>query len=176
MNYLTYIGNCKDVINWSEVIEEIQDQEPGYIGPRQNWDDPEIKFIADIWKPAGYKPVREGGSAEWSMYFPGKNFSVKVVEEFVKFVGMKDWNSAWISKIVPGQCAPWHIDLQVPNKCEPDRIHCHIDTPDPGHILIIEDQHIFNQQQGETYRWANPRLWHAASNIGKKPHYLFNIY
>lgn len=176
MNSINYIGNCSSIINWSDIINQIKDQEPGYVGPRQNWDDPEIKFIADVWKAAGYKPVREGGSAEWSMYFPEQHFSIDVVEQFAIFAGMKSWNSAWISKVLPGHCAPWHVDLQVPNKCKPDRIHCHIDTPDSGHILIIDDQHILNPKQGDTYRWTDTKLWHAASNIGKKPNYLFNIY
>jgi hypothetical protein len=171
---ITYIGNC--TIDWNSIIAEISMQEPGYVGPRQDWNDPKVKEIADLWKKAGYKPVREGGSAEWSMYFPGKHFSMSVVDEFAKFAKMTNWSSAWISRIMPGQCAPWHVDLQVDDTITPDRIHCHIDTIDPGHVLIVEDHHLYNQEQGASYRWANPELWHASFNLGIKPAYLFNIY
>jgi len=173
---ITYIGNCSEAIDWNSVIKHIETQEPGYIGPRQNWDDPEVKEFADIWKDAGYKPVREGGSAEWSMFFPGTNFSFEIVEQFAEFYKMSKWSSAWISRIMPGQCAPWHKDLQVSRTANPDRIHCHIDIIDPGHMLIVEDSHLYNQQQGSAYRWDNPLLWHASFNLGRKPAYLFNIY
>ncbi len=173
---LTYLGNCSEQINWSDVLKEIENKEPGYIGPRQQWDDPSVAFITKVWKEAGYKPATEGGTAEWGMYFPGVHFSMDVVDTFVKFVGLSSWNSAWISKIRPGYCAPLHVDLQADVKIESVRIHCHIDVPDPGHILIVDDVHLINQKQGETYKWNNPKAWHAASNIGKTPAYLFNIY
>jgi hypothetical protein len=176
MKHLTYLGNCSSVIDWNSVIKEIENKEPGYVGPRQSWDDPSVKEFAAIWKSAGYKPVREGGSAEWSMYFPGAQFDKSIAEEFAKFSGRTEWNSCWISKIVPGQCAPWHTDLRVPNSVNPERIYCHMDTLDVGHVLIVEDEHIVNQEQGATYKWSSPDLWHAAFNCGRKPSYLFNMY
>jgi hypothetical protein len=172
---ITYIGNC-NIIDWNSILEELSTQVPGYVGPRQNWDDPAIKHIADIWKTAGYKPTSEGGSAEWSMYFPGDHFNVNVANKFAEFAKMDHWTCAWISRILPGHCAPLHIDSKDANTITPDRIHCHIDTIDPGHVLIVEDTHLYNQAQGESYRWSSPELWHSSFNIGKKPSYLFNIY
>lgn len=173
---LKNLGNCSDLINWSKILSELENQEPGYVGPRQSLDDPSVDFIAKIWKECGYKAVKDGGSAQWAMYFPQQHFDIDVVHKFANFVGMDGWNSAWISKILPGHCAPWHVDLQSNVTKTPRRIHCHIDTPDIGHILIIGDRHLINQPQGETYEWIDPKEWHASSNIGKKPAYLFNIY
>ncbi len=173
---INYVGNCASLIDWNAVILEIENQTPRYIGPRQGWDDPKVAHIADLWKKHGYKPAFEGGTAEWSIYSPGDHFDIAVVDKFVEFAGMKGWSCAWISKIRPGYCAPWHVDLQTDVRAIPDRIHCHIDTPDPGHLLIVDEQQLINQAQGETYRWSDPELWHAASNVGKKPAYLFNIY
>lgn len=175
-NTLTLVGNCSNLINWDEIILGIQDQTPGFVGPRQNWEDPDIQFIVDVWKKAGYKPAREGGSAEWHMFFSGKHFDESITKTFADFCGISKWNSAWISRIMPGQCAPWHVDLQVPGSQNPDRIHCHIDTIDVGHMLIVEETHLFNQAQGTTYRWSDPKLWHASFNVGMKPTYLFNMY
>ena len=169
------IGICS-IIDWNSIIASISTQEPGYIGPRQNWNDSRISDIIDIWKSAGYKPVSDGGSAEWHMFFPGTNFPMGVADQFAKFVGMDDWNSAWISRVMPGQCAPWHYDTQVEGTKNPRRIHCHIDVDEPGNVLIIDGMHLYNQIQGQMYEWSDPKLWHAAFNLGKKPAYLFNIY
>lgn len=174
---LTKIGNCSEIINWNNVIAEIEAQaEPAYVGPRQSLDDPEIKEIADKWKYAGYKSSKVGGTAEWHMFYPGRHFDKKVLDLFLDFVGVSNYNSAWVSKIMPGYCAPTHKDLQIAGTSNPNRIHCHMDTPEVGHVLIVSDTYLYNQPQGEIYKWHDPMEWHSSFNLGLKPSYIFNIY
>jgi hypothetical protein len=175
-NSLIDIGNCSGIINWSEVILEIESRTDFYVGPRQSLDDPEIKEIADKWKLGGYKSSKVGGTAEWHMFFPGTHFDKKVLDTFLDFCGLDRCNSAWISRIMPGQCAPIHRDLQVLGSVDAVRIHCHIDQPEVGHVLIVSDDYVFNQPRGKTYMWKDPLEWHSSFNLGLKPSYLFNIY
>lgn len=172
---LTYIGSCKDVANWDQIILDLNDQKPDQMGPRER-DTNEVQDILDVWNKAGYVPWMQGGSAEWHLFFPGNHFSTTVVDRYKEFVGVSKVNSVWISRIMPGKCAPWHHDLQKPGTIDPKRIHSHIDRPDPGNVVIIEDKHYYNQEQGSTYEWSDPGLWHASFNCGKQPAYLFHIY
>jgi hypothetical protein len=175
-NHLIDLGNCSSIINWNEIILDIEDRTDFYVGPRQSLDDPEIKEIADKWKIGNYKSFRSGGTAEWHMFFPGVHFDKKILDLFLEFCNIEKCNSAWISRILPGHCAPIHRDLQVAGTTNPIRIHCHIDTPEVGHVLIVADEYIFNQQQGQIYQWNDPLEWHSSFNLGLKPSYLFNIY
>lgn len=174
--HLVNIGNCSDIINWNEVIMEIENRTDFYVGPRQSLDDPEIKEIADKWKTAGYKSSKVGGTAEWHMFFPGVHFDKKILHAFLNFCKTETYNSAWISRIMPGQCAPMHRDLQTAGSSDAVRIHCHIDTPEVGHVLIVDNEYLFDQPQGQTYQWNNALEWHSSFNLGLKPSYLFNIY
>lgn len=176
METLFKIGNCSSIIDWTEVIAEIEDKEPAYIGPRQSLNDPTIKEIADLWIPAGYRATRDGGSAEWHMFYPGRHFDPVILTRFLEFAEISRYNSAWVSRIMPGHCAPIHRDLQNPDTINPYRVHCHMDTPVVGHVLIVEDQYLYNQTQGETYKWGDPLAWHSSFNLGLKPSYIFNIY
>jgi hypothetical protein len=174
---LIKVGNCSNIINWTDVILEIEEQiEPAYVGPRQSLDDPEIKEIADKWKLAGYKSSKVGGTAEWHMFYPGRHFSKKILDLFLDFNSMNTYNSAWVSRIMPGQCAPTHRDLQIAGATNATRIHCHMDTPEVGHVLIVDNVYLYDQPQGETYKWKDPLEWHSSFNLGLKPSYIFNIY
>jgi len=176
------VGNCNNIIDWQSVVDLISAQPPGYIGPRHRSSDDIIGIneISKSWDDAGYILATEGGSAGWSMYFPRVHFDYSIVEKFSEFVKIKPVN-AWISKIDPGMMAPWHWDVndaeEEYNKM-PDmlRFSCHISKPAPGHISIIEDQCLYNQEQGNTYQWPSRTSWHAGANCGIVPKYLFNIF
>lgn len=174
---LINIGNCSNIIDWSELITEIEQQpSPAYVGPRQSLDDPEVQEIAQKWRIGGYKSVPAGGTAEWHMFFPDTHFDKKYLNLFLEYCGITQYNSAWVSRIMPGYCAPTHRDLQIADTENPTRIHCHMDTPEVGHVLIVADTYLYNQPQGEIYKWTDPMEWHSSFNLGLKPSYIFNIY
>jgi len=96
-------------------------------------------------------------------------------------VGMKTWNTAWISRIHPGKMAPLHWDVhdnEAQFMLEPDKIrfHCHITQPAFGHAVLVDNQCFYNQPQGATYKWDSRRYWHAGVNAGLGPKYLFNFW
>jgi hypothetical protein len=179
---MRFYGNCKDIIDWNSIIVNLEKQEPAYVGPRHKLGDP-IAGIDDIsykWKEAGYVLIKDGGSAGWDMFFPGINFDRSIVETFGKFAKI-DPESAWISRVNPGCFAPWHWDANDNEELystlpEMNRFSCHISEHRPGQAFVVDNQCIYNYNQGDTYIWDSRRSWHAGSNFGYQPKYIFNIF
>jgi hypothetical protein len=177
-----FIGVCKTV-DWSALCEQLAEQEAAYIGPRHDvgHNVPGVEEVAKPLRDAGYKMVDEGGNASWDMYFPNTNFDEDIVQKFMDFVGMDSYINCWVSRVKPGDVAPWHWDItddeETLNAGKPlVRYHCHISPPKPGHILIVEDQCLYNQEQGAVWKWPDRKSWHAGANAGLVPKYLFNIW
>jgi hypothetical protein len=182
-----YFGNCGrilgSIIDWESVINEIKDQEPAYIGPSHKRGDNIVGLdpILDQWEASGYKLFKDGGTVEWDMFLPGKNFSQEIVEKFAEFVGVKDYKTAWISRINTGRMAPMHWDVhddeeEYKNDIDRPRFHCHIGDPKFGHAFIVDDQVFYNVPQGSVYKWSSRKLWHAGVNMGLEPKYMFNFW
>ncbi len=177
------IGNCADIIDWDSVIRHIEHQQPAYVGPSHKEGDPipGLDGVTDMWKRAGLKTVKEGGTVEWDMFLVGVNFDQSVADKFAEFVGINNYNSCWISRINIGRFSPWHWDvhdneIELSKRTDIKRFHCHIGKPAHGHILIVEDKCFYNQPQGEVYQWPARTSWHAGMNCGLVPKYLFNIW
>jgi len=185
---IKYVGNTNAIINWDQVIAGLEkcghETHPGpFYGPKHKAGDPipQLKEVTDIWTDAGYHRVEDGGTVQWDMFFPGTHFDQSIVDKFVEHYNIEKYSSVWISRIWPGHFAPIHWDV---NDMEeelakyPDRLrwHCHIGKPTFGHVLIVEDQVFYNQQQGDVFQWDSRKYWHAGTNCGLTPKYLFNIW
>lgn len=168
---IEYIDICP--INWQQLIHQLESQAP-YIGPKHKAGDNIIGLdeVTDMWTKAGYGPT-----VSWDMFYPGDHFDIDIVDQFVKWSGMRSYTNAWVSRIHPGFFAPQHWDVQD-NEPLPDtiRYHVHMSKPQFGHIFIAEDKCFYNQQQGATYKWSSRKAWHAGTNCGLVPKYIFNIW
>jgi hypothetical protein len=180
---LKYVGNCSSLINWNEVIKDCENTQPHYVGPSHKRGDnlPGLDNILDMWDNAGVKTATHGGTVEWDMFLPGHQFDQEVVDNFCKFVGIDKYKSAWISRVNIGRMTALHWDVhddeeQLSKVDGIRRFHCHIGKPDFGHVLIVENQCLYYQEQGSTYEWNNRKDLHAGGNSGFKPKYLFNIW
>ena len=67
---LEYVGNCNDIINWTDLIKDLEKQQSAYIGPRHDvgHNVPGVEEVAQPLREAGYKMKNEGGKASWDMY------------------------------------------------------------------------------------------------------------
>jgi hypothetical protein len=180
---IEYFGNCSGIINWNEVVDSLKDQEPAYIGPRHKATDniEGIDEVAILWERLGYKTIHDGGVAGWDMFLPGINFDRSIVKKFIKWTGVTNNGPeyAWISRINPGKMAPWHWDVtddEATLSKESVRFHCHIIPQSPGHSFFVGDSCFYNQQIGDVFKWNNRKLWHAGSNCGITPKYIFNFW
>jgi hypothetical protein len=180
---IKYFGNCNDVINWREIVNSLKDQSPAYIGPRHKITD-KIKGMEEIssfWENCNYKSIHEGGVAGWDMFLPDINFDRSIINNFIKWTGIKNEGPtyAWISRINPGYMAPWHWDVtddETMLSKESIRFHCHIIPSAPGHSFFVEDKCFCNQKIGDVFKWSDRKLWHAGSNCGVTPKYMFNCW
>lgn len=177
-----YVGKCL-TIDWNQLIKDIENTEPTYIGPSHKEGDPipGLEEVIGVWNRAGFKTVHEGGNVGWDMFVSGHAFDSSIAEKFCKFVGLDSYNSCWISRIHIGNFSPWHWDVNddeeiLSARTDIRRFHCHISPPAHGHILIVENKCFYNQEQGSVYEWPSRKSWHAGMNCGLTPKYLFNIW
>lgn len=183
-----FLGNCSEVIDWDEVITGLEkcgfETHPGpFAGPEHKEGDeiPLLDEVLVLWRKAGYRSVLEGGTVQWDMFYPDVHFDRSIVNKFVEFYNIEKYDSVWISRLNPGKFSPWHWDvnddeenlLKLPDR---PRWHCHIGKPVFGHVFVCEEKVFYNQQQGDTFEWDTRRRWHAGSNAGLVPKYLFNVY
>jgi hypothetical protein len=177
-----YIGNCAQIIDWPSVLHSVQNSKPAYQGPRhkKGQDLPGIAEISSSWEKAGYKLLSEGGTIGWDMCVPEVNFDRKIVDQFADYVNV-DPLSCWVSVIHQGCHAPWHWDTQdneedLKKIGNIERFHCHMEDTFPGHVLIVENDLFYNAKQGDVYKWPDRNAWHAGSNCGQRPKYIFNFF
>lgn len=185
MKSSTYIGNCNSIINWNSIIAELQVRAASTIGPKfgEGYKDkymPEhvsdqnaFDETAKLWVKSGY--VDEGDSAQWHMFYPDVDFDRAILDKFVDFYKIDNFQQCWISMIMPGKCAPWHID-QYADEHYDQRYHCHIGQRETGHVFMIDNDYYIHSSQGDAYKWSNHRDWHAGFNAGRTPKFLFNLY
>ena len=93
---ISFIGNCSDIINWTDVINGLEqcdyERHPGPDnGPTHKEGDPIplLHQVTDIWRDEGYKIVELGGTIQWDMFFPGKHYDRIVEEKFCDFFEIK---------------------------------------------------------------------------------------
>lgn len=180
------LGSCNDIINWDAVKKDLLTQKASVIGPStatgKEKNTPEFLSNSEgfiktkkLWDNTGFKSVAEGGSAEWHMFYPGTNFDERIINKFVDFYNISSFNACWISMIMPGRCAPWHVD-QYKTDTHIERYHCHIGECEIGHVFILEDEYYTEIPQGYTYKWNDVYAWHTGFNAGVTPKFMFNLY
>jgi hypothetical protein len=182
---IKYLGNSS--IDWASVIKDLEAQVPAEVGPKHKEGDPipGLGEVIDLWNNAEYKTLEHGGTVGWDMFYPGQNFDSKIIDQFIDEFNLHKLiptvHTAWISRIHPGHFAPMHWDVQDNESqlaTQPDyvRFHCHMGTPEFGHVFIVDDQCLYNQTQGASYQWDSRKAWHAGTNCGLVPKYIFNLW
>ena len=179
---IKFIGNCSRIIDWDSVIRDLEHCHADH-GPTHKEGDPIplLNEVTTIWRDEGYKTVELGGTVQWDMLFPGVHYDRSVEEKFCDFFEITPNSGSWISRIWPGRQAPMHWDVHDDEAIlltQPDmmRWHCHIGKPTFGHVFVCENEMFYNKQQGDAFQWGSRRYWHAGTNCGLTPKYLFNLY
>jgi len=132
--------------------------------------------IIDTWQAANYTL----SDIEWYDYYPGEHFPIEVQEAFGKLVNASPLR-VFVSQVDPGRNVPYHWDVEdneqewLSQYGNLVRYVCFIDKPQFGHVLILEDECFYNVAQHEVYEWNNYRSFHAGTNCGSTPYYLFHF-
>ena len=185
---IKFLGNTRSIINWVEVISGLENcDHETHSGPergpvhKKGDPIPLLNQVTDIWFREGYKSINLGGTVGWDMFYPGVHYDQSIEDRFCDFFKIKPNSRSWISRIWPGHQAPIHWDVHDDEAMlltQPDmpRWHCHIGKPTFGHLFVCENEVFYNKKQGDTFRWDSRRYWHAGTNCGLTPKYLFNLY
>lgn len=177
---MNIIGHTNQLIDWENVIAQCKNSKGNTIqyNPKFFANSDDFKKLDDIWQKAGY--FYDDPSIEWTNYFPGNNFDQSVVDKFQSIVQATPW-MVWISKISPGQMAPWHYDAhskidELLKLGSPVRYTCYIQEPSDGHVSIVGSDCVYRPVKGSIYQWPTYDAWHAGINAGLTDKYMFNYW
>lgn len=131
--------------------------------------------IIETWQDAGYNLK----DIYWHDYYPGEHFDIAVQNTFADLVNA-DPRRVFVSEVDPGRNVPYHWDVEDKEQewlaeGELKRWVVFMDKPRWGSVLILEDECLYNVEQGAIYEWDNYRSYHAGTNCGKDKQYLFHF-
>lgn len=164
------------MIDWNTVIANLSNGvEITADKSKWNLDTPGYLEIYKMWEEAEFNM----GSVKWINFYPGSGYSEDIDSIMCEQLGIVKLR-AWISKITPGCCAPWHWDVddneeEYRKHGEIQRYSCFICKPVPGHMFQLGETYYTNQPQGTLVKWPNYREWHAGVNAGFNPKYMYHI-
>ena len=177
----TLIGNISNLVDCNDIISQCLQHDGETHRGHLKLDPSSIAYDSYITQTkmatdAGYD---KNGAIEFRHFKPGKHFDNEFVNTFANYVSATPIVT-FISEIKPGYMAPWHWDIdpfedENAKKGEIIRFHMHLSKPEPGHVFILEDQVFYNIPQGNVYHWHNIKAWHAGTNCGMVPKYLFSF-
>jgi hypothetical protein len=189
-SYMTkYVGTTKGIIDWDSIIEICKSRTDGDFNSvktvvdrsESSWqEDPALlgsyREVIKLWQDAGY----DLSLIEWYDYYPGVHFDIEIQNKFADLVNA-DPRRVFVSELWPGRCVPYHWDVEDREKewlaeGELKRWVAFMDKPRPGHVLLFENQDAFyNIEQHHVYEWDDYKNWHAGTNCGYEPYYLFHF-
>jgi hypothetical protein len=142
-------------------------------------DSPLLKSYQQViktWNDADY----DLKNIEWWDYYPGQHFDIKVQEQFSDLVNA-DPRRVFVSEVFPGCNVPYHWDVEDKEEewiavgDELIRYVCFIDRPQFGHVLILDQECFYNVEQHTVHKWSSYKNYHAGTNCGVRPYYLFHF-
>ena len=181
------VGSTLGLIDWDKVIADVQPHTGDFNSVTSVVDRSEAEAVGDqtllssyrevigTWETAGYDLKQ----IQWYDYYPGEHFDItvqQVIEQMFNIIPRR----VFVSEVLPGRCVPYHWDVEDHEEewlAEGKLIRyvCFIDKPKFGHVLILEDECFYNIEQHEIYEWDFYRSYHAGTNCGTEPYYLFHF-
>jgi len=186
--YMTkYVGTTSNLIDWDSILHNIVPRTGDYNSVKSvvnrsesNWEeDPALlgsyQEVIGTWQNANY----DLNNIEWWDYYPGEHFDISVQEAFADLVNATP-RRVFISELMPGQCVPYHWDVEDHEdewlKDGPlVRYVVFIDKPKFGHVFMFDKESFYNIEQHRIYQWDSYKNYHAGTNCGSEPYYLFHF-
>jgi hypothetical protein len=163
---MKYIGNFKEWIEDQWVREILQNR--GYGRPCEGTkpDSPEMENEYSKARAAGYND-----NEIYFYMFDETNVSFKLPKP--PFIEDKfHW---WITKMMPGNFMPMHIDPHTLIESNSKRFWMPLQDWDQGHIFMYENQVVTNYKAGDVWVYQNSNALHGAANIGYSPRLILQV-
>ena len=120
-----------------------------------------------------YQRARDAGYKDSDIYFyMFDKTNVSFTLEFPFITGNYHW---WITKMMPGNFMPMHIDPHTEYQANSQRYWMPWQDWQPGHIFMYEDTVTTNYAKGDLYCYTNSNGLHGAANIGYTPRIVLQI-
>ena len=181
-----YYGTTKGFINWDSIVNICKKNKEGdlnspatVINRSEASAEGELlnsyRGVMNTWIDAGYNLPE----IQWYDYYPDEHFDPDVETQFSRIVNAEPLR-VFVSEVYPGRNVPYHWDVEDKEEewlksVEIKRWVCFIDKPQFGHVLILEDQCFYNIKQHEIWEWDSYKSYHAGTNCGIEPYYLFHF-
>jgi len=170
--------NCLDTIDFEPVVVDLINKQGKDVLPdrlRLNKHNPAYNKLFELWESGNFNL----SSAKWTNYYPGTDYDENVTFAFEKLLKVKTAR-AWISRVDPGYCTPWHWDTDDNEKHylslgDLKRFSCHISKPEFGHVFLLGKEAHYFWNQGDVHKWNTYRAWHAGFNCGVKPKFMLHL-
>lgn len=163
-----HISELLDDLSWMDTVREEVLSKNGMFRPRD-----------------GGKPQGPEGDAEWqkaidagydpnATYFQmfDKNNLESEIPVFHTCGRSRHW---WITKMLPGNFMPMHVDPHTKQEKDTDRFWIPLQDWEQGHIFAYEDQIITDYKKGDVYKYDNSQALHGAANIGLTPRIVLQV-
>lgn len=170
-----YIGNLTKHVDFKKLIDELPNGfiDQLYIYQTEITPEDEVGYKSQmLLRNAGYPDLAWDGVT----YSPVVHFNKNVIETLDNVFGAK-CTACWISELYPGRIAPphWDIDRRTDELKQYGNIVRYgicIGDYDQGHAFFVENQCLYNQESGSTYKWDIHDSLHSGSNAGTIPKYM----
>lgn len=167
---IEFVGNCKNFINWNDVIDQLTHKTPSKMGPFHNTEN--LDYVLKICKENSLLLKENQGTVGWDIFLPHVDFDMSIVEKFAEYLNVDSYTDAWITRLTVGM-------MILPFKefnSDGNRWHCHVSGNEWGHVMFIDNKPLHSQDQGNVYKWSSKNLTYAANNVGSNSQYFFNFY
>lgn len=162
---MKYLGNYKQHIDDLWLAEVLANRGMGRPQEGKKPDSPE--------EETEYQKARDAGYCDDAIYFymfDKNNVSFELNLPFIE--GKYHW---WITKMLPGNFMPMHIDPHTLVDTSSDRYWLPLQDWEPGHIFMYKDTVITNYKAGDLYKYEDATAIHGAANIGYTPRVVLQI-
>lgn len=161
-----FLGNYKDWINpnWIDYIMASRGYGRPLEGPRPDSLEMEQEYAKA--RAAGYKDT---DIYFWMFDKDNVNFEI-LTPPFVN--SNYHW---WITKMMPGNFMPMHIDPHTMIEKNSKRYWMPFQDWQDGHIFMYKDQVITNYKAGDVFCYQDSNAIHGAVNIGYTPRIVLQV-
>jgi len=163
---MKYVGNFADWINPAWINEILRERGVGRPGEGKKPDSLEEELEYKKAMAAGYDP------AAIYFYMFDKN---SVSFELPKPPFVENNFHWWITKMLPGQFMPMHVDPHTLYQTNSRRFWMPWQDYLGGHIFAYEDDIVTNYKAGDVYEYSNPNALHGAANVGLVPRIVLQL-
>lgn len=174
----TFVINCSEKVDCESIVQSIINK-PGkdVLPDKKLWSEKNSGYgeLFSLWESGNFNLK----SAKWTNYYPGTDYDSAVTTVFENLLGVKTAR-AWISRIDPGYCTPWHWDTDD-NEAhyltlgKLKRFGCHLSKPAVGQVFLLGKEAHYFWNQGDVMEWNNHRAWHAGFNCGVTPKFMLQL-